>query len=176
MSIFGFGRISNENNASLQLSLFQQLEIPEANIYIAEKGTDNSLLLLLLEKVNYGDTLIIYSVHSIGGTVNELIQIIKLIEDRNVRLVFHLEEIDTSQINGATFYKYNNILINHEHHFSLKPFDRKKGRPKALSPSKVDAMFKWVEKGYSIDRICKKYNISRNTYYNYKHEKESKNS
>jgi DNA invertase Pin-like site-specific DNA recombinase len=132
-----------------------------------------------------GDTLVVWKLDRLGRSLKDLIAVITELHIRNIGFKSLTESLDTTTSGGKLIFNIFGALAEFERDIirertqaglqAARARGRKGGRPKALSPKKVEmARALFSDKNNSIDDICKTLQISRVTLYRYvKATKES---
>ena len=135
----------------------------------------------LEEALNYvreGDTLVVWRLDRLGRSLKHLIETITDLNNRKIGFKSIQENIDTTTSGGKLVFHIFGALAEFERDIirertnaglqAARARGRKGGRPKALTPKKVQMVHDlYRNKDNSIDEICKTLNISRTTLYRY---------
>jgi DNA invertase Pin-like site-specific DNA recombinase len=139
----------------------------------------------LQEALNYaraGDTIVVWRLDRLSRSLKDLIEIVALLESKDIELKSLQEAIDTSSSTGKLIFhifgalaEFERNLIRERTYAGLKAArarGRKGGRPKALDKDKRALVVKlYEEKKHTIKQICQIMGISKPTLYKYVHEK-----
>jgi DNA invertase Pin-like site-specific DNA recombinase len=128
--------------------------------------------------VRPGDTLVVWRLDRLGRSLRHLIETITALANRQIGFKSITENIDTTTSGGKLIFHIFGALAEFERDIirertqagltAARARGRKGGRPKALTPKKVqmaEALYK--DKHNTIDEICKTLKISRATLYRY---------
>jgi DNA invertase Pin-like site-specific DNA recombinase len=133
------------------------------------------------EALNYlreGDILVVWKLDRLGRSLRDLIEIITVLHNRKIGFKSLTESIDTTTSGGKLIFHIFGSLAEFERDIiqertqaglqAARARGRKGGRPKALSPKKVE-MLKglYKDKNNAIDDICKTLHVSRVTLFRY---------
>ena len=132
----------------------------------------------MLEYVREGDILVVWRLDRLGRSLKHLIETITELNNRKIGFKSIQENIDTTTSGGKLVFHIFGALAEFERDIirertqagliAARARGRKGGRPKALTPKKVQMVQDlYRNKENSIDEICKTLNISRTTLYRY---------
>jgi DNA invertase Pin-like site-specific DNA recombinase len=135
----------------------------------------------LEEAKNYvreGDTLVVWKLDRLGRSLRDLIETISDLHNRKIGFKSLTENIDTTTSGGKLIFHIFGSLAEFERDIirertqaglqAARARGRRGGRPKALSPKKIEmARALFNDKNNSVDEICKTLHISRVTLYRY---------
>lgn len=136
-------------------------------------GLDNAI-----EFARKGDVIVVWRLDRLSRSLKDLIEIVALLEKKEIGLKSLHEAIDTSSSSGKLIFhifgalaEFERNLIRERTHAGLQAArarGRKGGRPKKLSNEKAKiASQLYEEKKHSIKQICDLLNISKPTLYKY---------
>ena len=125
-----------------------------------------------------GDTLVVWKLDRLGRSIQHLIQMIKSLSDRQIGFKSLQENIDTTTSGGKLIFhifsalaEFERDLIQERTQAGLKAArarGRMGGRPPLLDNRQINRMFELYDEAKStVEEICKIYNISRPSFYNY---------
>lgn len=126
-----------------------------------------------------GDTLVVWRLDRLAGSVSELIRIVTtLLRDRGINFRSLTESIDTSTAAGNMFFQIAAVFAEYERNLLIertraglaaaRARGRSGGRPKVLSPKQVNVALALVrERSMSMKDIAAQLGISRSALYNY---------
>src|SRR3954454_6338485 len=140
--------------------------------------TDRPGLTQALSHLRSGDTLVVWRLDRLGRSLAHLIETIRQLQDRGVGFRSLQEQIDTTTSGGKLVFhvfgalaEFERDLIRERTHAGLvaaRARGRLFGRPKALSPRKVEQLRTLAKDERTTAReICQTLGISRATYYRY---------
>jgi DNA invertase Pin-like site-specific DNA recombinase len=131
-----------------------------------------------LDYIREGDTLVVWKLDRLGRSTQHLIETVKLLGDRGIGFQSLQESIDTTTGTGRLVFhifsalaEFERDLIRERTNAGLKAArarGRIGGRPPRLTKEKIADMITHHRQGtLSIDDLCKLFNISRPSFYNY---------
>jgi DNA invertase Pin-like site-specific DNA recombinase len=178
--VIGYARVSTEDqNLDLQRDALTRAgcaRIYEDRMSGAKAGRPS--LKLALEVARSGDQLVVWRLDRLGRSISNLIELVRVLQDRGVELRSLTEGIDTTTINGkfafhlfAALAEFERALVRERTQAGLdaaRARGRKGGRPKLLDPEKRrHAVTLYKNKQHSIAEICRLMGISKPTLYSY---------
>lgn len=142
----------------------------------------------LEEAITYaraGDTLVVWKLDRLGRSIQHLIEIVKVLNERQVGFKSLQENIDTTTSGGKLLFhifgslaEFERDLIRERTNAGLKAArarGRIGGRPLLLDSRKIARMMELYNEGKStVGEICKMQGISRPSFYNYLKREEIK--
>lgn len=125
-----------------------------------------------------GDTLVVWKLDRLGRSLSHLIQTVKELSEKNIGFKSVRESIDTTTSGGKLVFhmfsalaEFERDLIIERTHAGLKAArarGRMGGRPSMLDKRQVSKMKQYYEEQQmTVSDICKIFNVSRPTLYNY---------
>jgi DNA invertase Pin-like site-specific DNA recombinase len=125
-----------------------------------------------------GDTLVVWRLDRLGRSLGHLIDTIRQLQERGIGFRSLQEQIDTTTSGGKLVFhifgalaQFERNLIRERTHAGLaaaRARGRLFGRPKALSPRKVDQLRTLAkDECTTVGEICQTLGISRATFYRY---------
>ena len=176
---FGYARVS-KNDQSLEIQI-QKLKEARCEEIFTEKvsgAKDNRTELnRMMEKLRKGDTVCVVRLDRLGRRMMKLIELINQFKEKEVSFISLENNIDTTTPIGmvlfnmcAAFSEMERELIR-EHVVkagleAAHKKGRKGGRPKALTPQKLETLLSLKKsEEFSVTQICKMAGISRSVYY-----------
>lgn len=156
--------------------------------YASGSSTNRPKLQEMMKWIRKGDTVEVHSIDRLARNINDLLQIVKNItEERHAEIFFIKENLRFTDDESNPF---NNLML----HLlgSIAEFERNmikmrqkegiliakqkgvysKERCKKLSLSKIEELKKDISDKVKITDICKKYGITKPTFYRYKENYE----
>ena len=142
---------------------------------IGEKIYRNGLL-TCLQNLNEDDILVVYSLDCLAKSITELLKILEKLQTNGCHLQTLLENIDTT--NTPSFFHHTailqetikrmNITKTSKGRIGARARGRLGGRPKKASQKVIqNIQTQYRKKQFSINQLCKKYDISKPTLYKY---------
>ncbi len=143
---------------------------------VSGSKTDRPELSKALADLRAGDTLVVWRLDRLGRSLTHLIETVNGLNDRGVEFKSLQETIDTSSATGklvfhvmAAMAEFERDLVRERTNAGLEAArarGRNGGRPKALSPEKVQiARTLYEAKGMTVAAICEQVGCSRATFY-----------
>lgn len=144
-----------------------------SGVKTARPGLDDAL-----DHLREGDVLIVWKLDRLGRSIQHLIQTVKSLSDRGVGFKSLQENIDTTTSGGKLIFhifsalaEFERDLIQERTQAGLKAArarGRLGGRPPSLNEKQVSRMLqRYDEQKLTVAEICKIFNISRPSFYNY---------
>lgn len=176
----GYARISTKNqNINLQEDALKSAGCQEIYTDIASgsksqrPGLDSALAYL-----REGDTLVVWKLDRLGQSIQHLIQTVALLNERKIAFKSLQENIDTTSSGGKLIFHMFSALAEFERDLIRERTDaglkaarargRLGGRPSLLDNRQIKRMIEmYNEKKNTVGEICKIYEISRPSFYNY---------
>lgn len=131
-----------------------------------------------LSYLREGDTLVVWKLDRLGRSIQHLIQTVKDLEDKKISFKSLQENIDTTTSGGKLIFhifsalaEFERELIRERTQAGLKAArarGKMGGRPPLLDTRQINRMIEmYNEEKNTVAEICKIYNISRPSFYNY---------
>ena len=131
-----------------------------------------------LEYVREGDTLVVWKLDRLGRSIQHLIQLMTSLNERKIGFKSLQESIDTSTSGGKLIFHMFNALAEFERDIiqertqaglkAARARGRMGGRPPLLDNRQITRMVEmYNEQKNMVAEICKIYDISRPSFYNY---------
>lgn len=177
--IIGYTRVSTtEQNLDLQQIALDKYGVDETYEDIASGAKeDRPGLEKCLSYLRKGDTLVIWKLDRLGRSIKQLIEIMQLLEEREINFVSLQDKFYTSNATGKLFYHIIAAFAEFERNLII---DRTRagldaarlkgrigGRKKAMNQKKIDKAMELFSKGVKSEDIAKMLKCSRATVYNY---------
>lgn len=135
----------------------------------------------LLKHIRRGDTLVVWRLDRLAGSVAELLRIIDSLRDRGVFFESLMERIETATAAGRAFMQMVGVFAEYERNLlvertkagvaAARARGRVGGRPPKLSKQKQAELKILLKDGsLSIDSIAKSLDVSKTTLYAYKRQ------
>lgn len=176
----GYARVSTDDqNLDLQRDALHKAEC--AQIFedqISGAKSDRPGLKEAIKYARPGDTLVVWRLDRLSRSLKDLIEMVNMLESRNIGLKSLHEVIDTSSNSGKLIFHIFGALSEFERNLirertqaglqAARARGRKGGRPKSLSSDKQALAVKlYNEKQHTVDNICEMMGISKPTLYKY---------
>ena len=172
----GYARVSTEDqNLDLQI---HALQMEGCKVIYKEKmtGTLSSrpVLRALFQKLNPGDTLVVWKLDRLGRSIQHLIEIMNELHERKISFQSISPNIDTSSPTGKFYFhilaalaEFEAALISERTKAGLQAARRNGkilGRPPCLSRKQiVRVRFLMRQRNSSIDDVARKYGVGKST-------------
>ncbi len=176
----GYARVSTEDqNLDLQNDALKEAKCDQIfEEKISGKIKDRPALDEALNFMRKGDTLVVWKLDRLGRSLKHLIEIISMLMDNEMYFMSLQEKIDTTSTSGklifhifAALAEFEREIISERTKAGLKAArarGRFGGRPKKLNEEQTQMVKKmWKDHTIPIDEICRTFDISRPTLYNY---------
>ena len=176
----GYARVSTDDqHLHLQHDALQQAGCEQIFADYGSGATaDRSGFRSLLAYARAGDIVVVWRLDRLSRSLKDLIDIITLLESKEIGLKSLHESIDTTSSAGKLIFhifgalaEFERTLIRERTHEGLQAArarGRKGGRPKALSADQQALAVKlYDEKQHTIAQICRMLGISKPTLYKY---------
>lgn len=175
---FGYARVS-KNDQSLEIQI-QKLKDTGCEEIFMEKASgakdDRTELSRLIEKLRRGDIVCVVRLDRLGRRMMKLVELINGFKEKGIEFISLENNIDTTTPLGmvlfnmcAAFSEMERELIRERVKAGLDAAykkGRKGGRPKALTPTKLETLLSLKKSGeFSVGQICKMAGITRSVYY-----------
>ena len=186
----GYARVSTkEQNLHLQEDALKDAGCEEIYTDIASGSKSQRLGLdKALEFIRSGDTLVVWKLDRLGRSIQHLIETVSALNKRNVAFKSLQENIDTTSSGGKLIFHMFSALAEFERDLIRERTDaglkaarargRMGGRPSLLDNRQIKRMIEmYEEQKNTVAEICKIYEISRPSFYNYlnRHQSNAKN-
>lgn len=183
MALVGYARVStHEQNLDLQVDALKgagcNLIYTEQASGKSAKKIDRPELDHCLRALRPGDTLVVWRLDRLGRNLHDLISIINTMESKGIGFRSLTEAIDATGPTGklilhmfAALAEFERALIRERTLAGLaaaRSRGRLGGRRRALSEIDARAAVALLtQPGIPVNDICKRFNVSRSTLYNY---------
>jgi len=176
----GYARVStHEQNLDLQIDALKKEGCEKIfEEKVSGSKTDRPELTELIKYIRPGDILVIWKLDRLGRSLKHLIDLVSELQENGIGLKSLKESIDTSTASGKLIFSIFGALAEFERDIIIertlaglaaaRARGRLGGRRKSLNDKEVE-MLKMLSKDRNvpIKDICKRFNISRASYYNY---------
>lgn len=187
-NIIGYARVSTTSqNLDAQIDALKQagcartFRDKESGVKSSRSGWDE-----LLAYIRPGDTLVITELSRMSRSLMHLLEIVKVLEDRNVELKSLRENIDTSTATGRGFLSIMGVISQMKREIkaeraaagraAAKARGKTGGRPRT-DPNKLEqARILYQNSDLSAAEVCKLFGFSRRTLFNYITEQKQRST
>ncbi len=178
--LVGYARVSTlEQSLNLQVEALKKTGCDK--IYEEVVSGIKAERKILNESLSYlrpGDTLVVWRLDRLGRSMKQLIELINMLKEKEVGFKSIVEAVDTTTPTGQFFFHITGAFAEFERNLirertmaglaSARARGRKGGRPKALDQETFQmALVLYNEKNITVADICKRFNISKRTFYRY---------
>ena len=178
--LIGYARVSTDDqNLDLQRDALTKagcertLEDHQSGAKAERPGLQEAL-----DYARSGDTLVVWRLDRLSRSLKDLIEMVTLLESKDIGLKSLQESIDTSSSSGKLVFHIFGALAEFERNLirertqaglqAARARGRRGGRPKALSKDKQALALKlYDEKNHTVMQICQMMGISKPTLYKY---------
>ena len=140
-----------------------------------------------LDHLRKGDTLVVWKLDRLGRSIQHLIQLVKTLQEQKITFKSLQENMDTATSGGKLIFhifsalaEFERDLIKERTQAGLKAArarGRMGGRPPLLDTRKIKRMIEMYDaQKNTVAEICKIYNISRPSFYNYLNKRKRKSA
>ena len=178
MAKIGYARISTDKQSTdMQLNALKQANCDVIYSDICSSMKVRTELNKCLQSLNKNDVLVVYKLDRLGRSVREILNILHELELINVSFISLQDYLDTSTPQGRLML---NILLSFgqfERELTVQRVNQgiktarekgiKLGRPDKLTVDQIKELKKLRKAGFKISFLMDKYNISRQSFYNY---------
>ncbi|AFC71702.1 recombinase family protein [Rickettsia australis] len=180
--LVGYMRVSSENDRQvfdLQYDALIKEGVDPRHIFQdkASGAKDNRKgLQEVLDYLQDGDCLIVWKLDRLGRSLSHLITLIDGFKQKNIGFKSITEQMDTTTPHGEFLFSVFGALAQYERALtkerimaglkSAKKRGKTGGRPRVISPEKMQAISEALKSGTSKAAICRTFNVKRTTLYN----------
>ncbi|MCF6186468.1 MAG: recombinase family protein [Desulfobulbaceae bacterium] len=181
--LVGYARVSTlEQSLNLQVEALKKTGCDK--IYEEVVSGIKAERKILNESLSYlrpGDTLVVWRLDRLGRSMKQLIELINMLKEKEVGFKSIVEAVDTTTPTGQFFFHITGAFAEFERNLirertmaglaSARARGRKGGRPKALDQETFQmALVLYNEKNITVADICKRFTLSKRTFYRYLEE------
>ncbi len=175
--LIGYTRISTNSESQstdLQKDALISYGVDNRNIFedkISGSRENRPGLKSMLEYIKEGDTLVVWKLDRLGRSLSHLIEIMKIINEKNVKFVSLTEGIDTTTSMGNMLFNLFGLIAEYEHSIireriiagieSAKVRGRRGGRPRIISEEKLSKIKESINNGMPKSEVCRIYGVKR---------------
>ncbi|MCQ2738621.1 MAG: recombinase family protein [bacterium] len=174
-------RVSTEeqNTESQKNLLYEKYSIDKSYIEkVSGKNTERTELKAMLDFVREGDTIYVRDFSRLARSTKDLLNILELLEKKNVKLVSDKENLDTRTPAGklmvtmlGAIYEFEraNLLERQKDGIAIAKREGKyKGRKKISKPANWQEVYsEWKTRKITAKKACEMLNLKTNTFYNF---------
>lgn len=170
---------TQEQNTESQWEVLKKYNIdkPFEN-KVSGKNIDRPQLKEMLDYVREGDTIYVKDFSRLARSTKDLLWIIDELNKKNVKLVSHKEQFDTSSPSGklmvtmlGAIYEFEraNLLERQKDGIAIAKKEGKyKGRKKISKPANWQEVYnEWKTRKITAKKACEMLNLKPNTFYNF---------
>lgn len=173
--IVGYVRVSTvEQNESRQLITMEKYNVEKVfSEKVSAKDTNREELNKMLEFVREGDTIVIHDFSRLARSTKDLLEIVELLEDKNVNLISAKENIDSSTPTGKLMltmigaineFERTNMLERQREGIAIaKSLGKYKGRKEVKVDNFEEYYSKYLNRELNKTQLAKELGISRPT-------------
>ena len=145
---------------------------------ISSRKADRPELRAAIEFCREGDEFVVWKLDRFGRSLQELIELVGVLKERDIEFVCLRESIDTTTAGGRLVYHMFGAVAEFERDLILertmagleaaKARGRHGGRPRALDEGKAKLAQRLKNEGeHSVEEICSMLGVGRSTLYRY---------
>jgi DNA invertase Pin-like site-specific DNA recombinase len=179
--LVGYMRVSSENDRQvfdLQYDALIKEGVDPRHIFQDKVSGTKDNRKGLQEALDYlqdGDCLIVWKLDRLGRSLSHLITLIDSFKQKNIGFKSITEQMDTTTPHGEFLFSVFGALAQYERALtkerimaglkSAKQRGKTGGRPRVISPEKMQAISEALKSGTSKAAICRTFNVKRTTLY-----------
>lgn len=181
----GYARVSTaEQHEERQLRTLEELGVEKTYIdKLSGKDTNRPQLNEMLDFVREGDVVIVSEYSRLARSAKDLLNIIEILKAKNVVIVSHKENLDTSTPQGKLMLTFFAGMAEFERDIMLqrqkegiaiaKEQGKYKGRKKITPPPEWKQLKEaFMTRKITLTDIAKRFKVSRNTVYKWIEEEK----
>ena len=170
---------TQEQNTESQWEVLKKYNIDKPfEDKVSGKNIDRPQLKEMLDYVREGDTIYVKDFSRLARSTKDLLWIIDELNKKNVKLVSHKEQFDTSSPSGklmvtmlGAIYEFEraNLLERQKDGIAIaKKVGKYKGRKKISKPANWQEVYnEWKTRKITAKKACEMLNLKPNTFYNF---------
>ncbi|MBD8963920.1 recombinase family protein [bacterium] len=170
---------TQEQNTESQWEVLKKYNIDKPfEEKVSGKNIDRPQLKEMLDYVREGDTIYVKDFSRLARSTKDLLWIIDELNKKNVKLVSHKEQFDTSSPSGklmvtmfGAIYEFEraNLLERQKDGIAIAKKEGKyKGRKKISKPANWQEVYnEWKTRKITAKKACEMLNLKPNTFYNF---------
>ena len=178
--LIGYARVSTgDQHLDMQMDALKRLGCDEVFTDIASGAkSQRPGLEKAIAYLREGDTLVVWKLDRLGRSLQHLIQTIKELNKKNIGFKSLQESIDTMTSGGKLIFHIFSALAEFERDIIIERTEaglkaarargRMGGRPALLNKRQISKLKQHYKDGnITVSEICKIFQVSRPTFYNY---------
>ena len=167
-----------KQNVDLQRTALLSADVDIRNIFTVietDAVTDKNDLEKLINSMETGDCLVVWSLDRLGSSLHDLFSILTHLRKQGIYLRSLSEKIDTEKLDNDLFYNFFKSLVEYEKssrrkkimsgHTVAKKKGVEFGRPKLISESIIEEIKTRLSNGETKKSIQESLGIARSTFY-----------
>ncbi len=170
---------TTEQNTESQWEILKKYHIDKPfEEKVSGKDTNRPKLMEMLDFVREGDTVYVKDFSRLARSTKDLLWIIDELNKKDVKLVSHKEQFDTSSPSGklmvtmlGAIYEFEraNLLERQKDGIAIAKKEGKyKGRKKIPKPANWQEIYnEWKTRKITAKKACEMLNLKPNTFYNF---------
>lgn len=170
---------TSEQNTDSQWEILKKYNIDKPfEEKVSGKDTNRPKLMEMLDYVREGDTVYVKDFSRLARSTKDLLWIIEELNKKDVKLVSHKEQFDTSTPSGklmvtmlGAIYEFErtNLLERQKDGIAVAKREGKyKGRKKISKPANWQEVYdEWKTRKITAKKACEILNLKPNTFYNF---------
>lgn len=170
---------TQEQNTESQWEILKKYKIDKPfEEKVSGKDTNRPKLMEMLDYVREGDTVYVKDFSRLARSTKDLLWIIEELNKKDVKLVSHKEQFDTSTPSGklmvtmlGAIYEFErvNLLERQKDGIAIAKKEGKyKGRKKIAKPANWQEVYsEWETRKITAKKACEMLNLKPNTFYNF---------
>lgn len=171
--LIGYARVSTaDQNTSIQLAALKRAGVAQVHEEKRSAVKTRPVLDTLLDRINTGDTLVVYKLDRLARSLVQLLHIVELLDKRGAKFRSLTESLETSTPAGrlfmqmlGSFAEFERSLIRERvvaGQIAARARGQVWGRPRTLTPQAEALAVKLYSSGaWTIDEICTAYGVQR---------------
>ncbi|MCY8214741.1 recombinase family protein [Bacillus haynesii] len=176
--IFGYVRpFSQDKDLYLQLNTLEKYGCDKIYKEQTSSAKNRPELEHLFNTLHSGDQVIVYKLYSIADSTRHLIDLVQMMQQKNVDFISVTDQVDTSTDKGKVFFQLLEKIGDFQHDvlsestktgiYEAKLKGKTGGRPRKPDHNVRRALDMYQSKKYSIAQITAETGISKTTLYRY---------
>ena len=179
--LVGYMRVSSENDrqtTDLQRDALLAAGVDPRHVFEDKANgarDDRPGLQKALAYILPGDCLVVWKLDRLGRSLSHLLYIVTTLQAQGVAFRSLTEQMDTTTPQGAFLFSVFGALAQYERALTQERIragleaarrrGKRGGRPQAISPEKLEAIFAALQAGASKASLCRTFGVKRTTLY-----------